>query len=286
MVREKQVQVLPDLAKRLLHHLGFAAQPLGMLAGHGLQQLLVERVALAGDLGQQGGEADGTAVGVGARTTDGRGHQHGPRQHRGRLAQPLFPGNVCRLVDPALQRREDDLADHEPAISPRDVDQVRVPLAEQVVGPAEHRVRIVVRPQVERQLVEHRHFKVRLAAHRLGERLDDLQHAPHEVGVRAAGDPHVLEEQRHGPKPFVGVRLHPPAVFEHGHGTMADIVVELRDRPLDNPLDGVPGPPLGQGRLADPRDKQRAVEPRLRDMGQQIGVVPPIRRQDLLEHQS
>jgi hypothetical protein len=284
VVGQIEVEVLANLAKRLLHQLRLAAQPLGMLAGHRLQQHLVKRVALPGHPRQQVGQADARIVRVGTGPADRRGHQHRTRQHRRRLAELFLLGNLGGRLHPVQQRVENHAAHHKPPVTTRDVHQVRVPLAEGVIRTAVDRVRVVVRPQVERQFVQQVEVEVGPGQHGGGHRPQNLDRPRDHRLVPAVGHPHLAQIQRNGSMPLVRVGLHPPAIFEHRHRPMPEVIIQLAQRPLHQPLRLGPGPPLRQGRLEDPCHKERIVEQAGVDMGQQVGMVSAVGGNDLIEN--
>ena len=152
--RQVMVEVLPGAAERLPQRQRLGPQPLGVRAGQLPQQLLVEGVAIDGDLLHQRGQRDGGIVGVGPVAADARAHQHRARQHGRLLEEHLLarqPAVVGQAVEHGVERH---LLQHEPAAAARVVQLVHVPLAEEIVRPLVHRMVEVVRPRVEGQLVE------------------------------------------------------------------------------------------------------------------------------------
>ena len=61
---------------------------------------------------------------------------------------------------------------------------------------------------------------------------------------------------------------------QHGHGPVADIIVERGQRGGDDPLAFVPGAAGLENRLADPADHQRPPKLTVSLMEQQVAVKP------------
>ena len=146
---QKMVEVLPRAAKRLPQRLGLGTQPRGVRRRELSQQLLVERIAVDGDLLHQRGQRHSGIVGVGPVSAHARSHQHRSRQH-GRLLEQNLLAREPAVAGQAVEHGvESNLLQHEAAAAARVVQLVHVPLAEQVIGPLVHGVVEVVSPRVE-----------------------------------------------------------------------------------------------------------------------------------------
>jgi hypothetical protein len=94
----------------------------------------------------------------------------------------------------------------------------------------------VVGPRVESQLVEHLQIEPGLVQDfgvGLGQ---DVERPGDEFAVRPARHAHVLDVQRNRPHPLMGVRFHLLLRFDRGHGPVADVVVQLVERAVHDPL--------------------------------------------------
>ena len=74
--------------------------------------------------------------------------------HDGRGVEHASPRPARRICDPGEQPVERVLADDEAAVAALVVEVVRVPFAEDVVGPAVGRVVVIIRPRIDRQFVQ------------------------------------------------------------------------------------------------------------------------------------
>ena len=83
------VQMLPRAAERLPRALRFGPQPLAVRAGRVREQLLVELIAIGGDVRQQVRERDVGAVAARAVAGGAGGHEDRAGQHGGRFEQQL-----------------------------------------------------------------------------------------------------------------------------------------------------------------------------------------------------
>ena len=159
------VQMLPGAAERLPRALRLGPQPVAVLARGARQQLLVELIAIGGDVRQQGrqrhvGVVAGRAVAGGAGGHQDRAGEHGGRfEHAARRAWTAVAASRPPLplggeFDAREQRVERHLLQHEAAVVAAVVDVVQVPLAEVVIGPLAGRVIEIVGPRIERQLLD------------------------------------------------------------------------------------------------------------------------------------
>jgi hypothetical protein len=279
---DRLVQVLPHTRERLLPLLGFLAQAVAVRPRQALQEALIERVAVAGDARHELRERDVRVVVVRPGPAHTRTHEDGAGQYRRRLEQPLLAvGEGVRFarlrVHPGEQRVERHLAEDEAAVEPAAVDRLRIPLAEQHVRPLVHRVEVVVRPRVERELVELLRVEAGLFQQHgfgLGEQVDG---GAHDVRVFARRDARPLQEQRDGADLLVRVVVGVRAGFQHRDGAVADVVVQVRDRAADEALGLVPRAALLQHRLARPRQEEGVEQVGVGLVGQKVGVVRAVR---------
>ena len=200
---------------------------------------------------QQRAERYVGAVAAGPVTAGAGRHEDGAGQHGRRLEHQFVVrgggrrfaaslGAGVQFLDSRQQRIERDLLQHEPAIVAAIVHGVRIPLAEVVVGALAGRMVEVVGPRVEGQLVQHlevepgllQDFRVGLG--------QDVQRLPHQFAIRPAGHAHLFDVQRNRSHPLVCVRLHLLLRLEYGHRPVADVVVQLVERAVDDPLGFVP----------------------------------------------
>jgi len=155
-------------------------------------------------------------------------HQDGAREHGSGLEEE-FAGIVLGFLGALPQAVEQQLPHDEAAITRLPVEQVRIPLAETVVGPFVGGMPEVVRARVERELVEQRQVEVGVGADRLGGGFENLQRALDEIVILPARHADAAQEQRDGADAFVVVDFAALLIFEHGNRTMADVIVELLD---------------------------------------------------------
>ena len=148
------VEMLASSAKGLTQRDGLRLQSLGMRTLDLFQKPLVEGVAVAGDVGQEGGQAGVRIVGARAAAADAGPHEHDADEHGPGLIEELGGGNLAWFVQAAEDCVEGDLRDHETAVSAGIVDAMRIPLAEMVVGAFVHRVVEVVGTGINSQLLQ------------------------------------------------------------------------------------------------------------------------------------
>ncbi len=190
------VEVLPGRPERLAGDGLFLPQPGRVRAAGSLQELLVKGVPVAGDAGQEHGQGRGGVMRGRAGAADPGGHEDRPGQHGGGLAQPLAAVQGTVLLHGVEEGVERDLADHVAAVTPVAVEVVRVPLAEDVVGPAVDGMAVVVGAQVHGQFLEDGQIELRVGQEaRVGGR-QDLQGAGGQVVVAAPGHAGAAEEER------------------------------------------------------------------------------------------
>ena len=130
------------------------------------------------------------------------------------------------LVHAVEQGVERDLADDVAAIAALVVDVVRVPFAEDVVGPAVDRMAVIVGPHVQRQFVQQVQIELGLREQRRVGRFQDLQCRADEVVIAAPGRPGAADVQRHGPMAFVVVGFALRPRLQNGDRPIADEIVE------------------------------------------------------------
>ena len=283
---QELVEVLAGSAKRLPPLLRLGTEAFGVLALQFLQQLLVEGVAVDGDLLDQLGQRDGRVVGVGPVAADARSHQHRAGQHRRLLEQHLLARQAAaaaQTVEHGVERR---LLQHEAAATPGAVQLVHVPLAEQVVGPLVQRVVEVVRPRIKGQLVELVQGEHGVKQDRGIGRVEDGQRGLDQLTIGADGRPRPANPKRDRTHPFVLVGLNLLLGAQHGHGPVPDVIVQLAEHGRDDPLGLIPRPALLEHRLAHPANEERLKQAGFGLMEQQIAVELAIGRQRGVEHQS
>ena len=208
------VQMLPGAAERLARALRFGPQPFAVLVRGARQQILVELVAIGGDVRQQSRERDVGAVAAGplpvvpeairivpASTAAASNMQLVARGGGGSVFAAAVV--VGRRIHPRQQRIERDLLQHEAAIVAAVVDVVQVPLAEVVVGPLAGRVIEVVGARIERQLFDQLRIEPGLLQDlRIGVG-ENRQRPLDQLLVRARGHADVVDVQRNRPQPLV-----------------------------------------------------------------------------------
>ena len=106
-----------------------------------------------------------------------------------------------------------------------------------------------------------------------------------QLAVRTEGDPRPANPQRDRPHPFVVVRLNLLLGAKHGHGPVAEVIVQLVQSGRDDPVGFVPRPALPQHRLAHPADEERLKQPLVGLVEQQVAVELAIGRQGGVEDQ-
>ena len=143
---------------------------------------------------------------------------------------------------------------------------------------------VIVGAQVDGQFVEQ--FRVEAAFRQQGAvgSFQEFQPAGNEVVIAAVRHAGAAEEQRDGPDllVFVGLALRPG--FQDGDGPMADEVVELPHRPVDDcALLLAPRPTLGQHRFQHARQEERLKQFALGLVKEQVGVEAAVLGQDAVE---
>ncbi len=276
------VEVLAGAAEGLARQVLFVAQPGGMLRRQARQELLVKGVAVAGDAGQQRGQAHRGIVSPRSAAGDADRHQDRTRQHGRGLGQPLrarsAPARRLGGIDPVEQAVESDLADHVAPIATAVVQVMRVPFAEDVIGPAVDRMAVVVGADVNGQLVQEVEVELCLGQQAGVGAAEDFEGLADDLLIRSTADAGTAQEQWHGAMAFVFVGFALRPSFQQGHGAVADVIVEPGQ---DGSLGGrraqvaLPGT-MGQDRLEDPDQEERQIQLFVGEMGQQIGVMAPV----------
>ena len=138
-------------------------------------------------------------------------------------------------------------------------------------------------PRVDRQLFEGIEVEIGLPEELHGYFAEDRDRAGHELPVpamRRAGACHV---ERDRPHPFVRVGLRQTAVFEHGHGPPADVVVDAIDRPLHAGVAIVVGSAFGQQRADRRHHQKRPLDRPWRLVLEHVGMKATVGRQQAVE---
>ena len=162
---------------------------------------------------------------------------------------------------------------HQAAVETAVVDLVRIPFAEAVVRPLVGRVVVIVGARVERQFLQPVQVEVRVLVERPGSRPQILHR--HRYQGRAASRRHAgaAQVQGDGAEFFVGIRLTARPAFQDRDGTVPDVVVELLQRAVHDPVALVPRALLGQHRLQGADGEARLKQLRIRLVEQQIGMM-------------
>ena len=194
-------------------------------------------------------------------------------------SNPLTRIAVGRLR-PGEQPVERVFADDEPAEPPVVVEVVRVPFAEDVVGPAVGRMVVVVGSRVQGQLVEQRRVELGVVEQVGVGRRDDFQRQPHDGLIRARSHTDAAQIERNRPEPLVIVHLARRPILQDGNRPIADEIVQAAD--------GVRGQPLrrhvarctshGQHRFAGPGQEKWREQIGIRPGREQVGMVPAVSR--------
>ena len=279
------VEMLPHAAERLPQRHGFRLQTLRMRPLHLRQQPLVEGVAVDGDLLHQRRQRHARIVGLRPVAADPRAHQDRARQHGGRFVQHLFIRQAAAMLDPFHHGVQRHLLQHKAAAPPRIVQLAQIPLAKEIVRPLVHRVVEVVGPGIDRQFLQQRKLEHRIELQRRIDGFEDRQGTRDQVVIAAHAHAHAADEKRDRPHPFVRVRLDFLLCAQHGHRPVAEVVVELGDRPADDAVGFFPWPALLQYGFTGPADEQRLKEGFFRLVEQQIGMELAVAGQRLLENQ-
>jgi hypothetical protein len=130
------VEMLPRAAEGLPQPRCFVLQPFGQWAFEPAKQLLIEIVAVCGNVRQQGTKRSRRVVRVGAAAVGARGHQYRTGQHRGGFEQQFLARNRPRFH--ALHQASSYLLTMK-----RRTPRCRcgsIPLAEVIVRPLVHRM--------------------------------------------------------------------------------------------------------------------------------------------------
>ncbi len=148
------------------------------------------------------------------------------------------------MVNPLEQHVERDLLHDKAIVKAAAVDVMRIPLAKVVVGPLVDRMIEVVGPGIEGQLVEPVQIELGFAQDRLVGGAQDIECPADDLGIASDAHPRVADNQGHGAQPLVGVGLDPLRGAQHGNGAMAHVVVQLRNRAVNDTVGFVPRRPL------------------------------------------
>ena len=293
---QDRVDVLPHATEGLPQPAGLLLEPVAMVGRQEAQQPAVEGVAVAGDPRQELAQTEGRLRGGGAAAGEPRGHQDHAGQHRRRLEFEL-PGRGRLAAGPRCLTRprenpvERRLLQHHPPVAALLVDPLRIPEAEQIVGPAGGRMEEVEGPGIESELLHRLELEVGLVQEFGGRRGENLDRAGHEIAVPAMGGPGAGSIERHRPDPFMRIGLRQAAVLEHRHRPPADVVVEPLERRRHQPLvvirGRLPGGQLGEQRLGRRHHEERPLDPPRRLMLEKVCMKAAVglqRLPDELEH--
>ena len=161
---------------------------------------------------------------------------------------------------PRQERIENDLADDEPPVAAADVLQMRIPFAEQVIGPLVRRVQMVVGPQIDGHFIHQFQRKMGVFQVFARQRLQQFERLGDDGLVGAVDDAGIADEQRKRPQPFMRIRLHPPSVLQHGDRAVAEKIVQLVERAGGDPLRLVPRAALLQHGFDDAAQKEGVLK--------------------------
>ncbi len=142
-----------------------------------------------------------------------------------------------------------------------------------------------MRPHVHGQLLEPFEIEVRIAEDFRGRFAEKGDCPLDQIVIRAVcrlGIPNIDGDRA---KPLVRIGLHLPSIFQYRNRAIADEVVQPVERAADNPLTLIPGRSLFEDGFDHPRQEKWLPKIGRLQVKQQIGVVPPIGRQALLEHE-
>ena len=284
IARQVQIQTLPDVPEGLPSAFGLPGQPFCTLPTRVLLQSSIESVALPGHHRKQRRQRHTGIMRIGTGAANGRRHQHGPAQDRRCIVQRIFI-RPFGVVDPLKQRIKDDLTDYEATISALRVNQVRIPLAENVVRPFVGRQRVIVSTRVKGQFVELRQVEVGAYQNVAGRFPEQLDRPSDQVVVLANRCACATYAQRNRAEPFVIVRFHFLLVLENRHRPVPDKIVQPVQRTSDESVSFGPRPPLGEHRFEQTSQEKRLLEIRVVEVEQQVRVMAAVGGPDFVENQ-
>ena len=154
------IQVLAGAAKRLSQMLRLGAKPIAAGAGNRGNQSLVKTVAQTGYLRHQSAQRSRGIVHVGASPAQRRGHQHRSRQNGRGFEQPLVAVGAGGLVDSSEHGLERALPSNKPAMAAERIQVMRIPFTEYMIGTPVGGMVVIVRPRIERELIQQCQFEL------------------------------------------------------------------------------------------------------------------------------
>ncbi len=188
---------------------------------------------------------------------DARSHQYRAGQDRRLLKYGLFFGVLARFFQAVQHGLKRSLLHNKSAAAAGIVQPAHVPLTEQIIRPFIHGMIEIVRPGIKGQLVELIQGKHGVEKDRRIGAAEDFKRGFHQFAIRSCTYARPANIQWNRPNPLLGVGLDFLFSLQHGHGPIADIVVQPRQCGADNAVDFVPGRPLLQYGLAHPADEKR-----------------------------
>ncbi len=151
------IQMLPRAAERLPRALRLGPQAFAVRAGRAGEQLLVELVAVRGDVRQQVRKRDVGVMATGAIAGGAGRHKNCAGQNGGGLEHQLLARNgraVGGRIEAREERVERHLLQHEAAVVAAIIDVIQVPLAKVVIRALAGRVVEVVGAGIEGQFFD------------------------------------------------------------------------------------------------------------------------------------
>ena len=285
IMSQVQIERLSHVAERLLSRLLDMLQTLRPLALDARHQPVVKVVPLTGDMRQQRCKRHSGIVARRTVAADSRSHQNCAAQNGPRIENGLVL--ILLQRDPVDERVENDIANNKTSVVARVVDQVRIPLTEQVVGSLENRVVVIVGPHVESQFRHPAQFEVSPHKYVVVRRLELDDRLLDHAAVRSRADASSVDKQWNRATPLVLVRGRFAIVFEDGERSKSKIIVELFQRPAHNAirLVRVKWPSLSERCLEATAEEECVLMRLFAEMKQQIGVKILVRRQERIENE-
>ena len=185
--------------------------------------------------------------------------------------QPLMRWGT-RLTGPGTNPFEGGLLYDQPSVPSTTVDTIRIPQPKQIVGPAGGGMQKVKGPRIDRQFFQHREIKVGLVGQSLWGLLQDRQGTGDELGVASVGHARTSHKQRYRSHSLMRIGLGEPLVLQHSHRPPAHIVVEERNRAVEDWLGIVKRPTCCQHGLGSGRHEEWSFQSPERLMLKQIAM--------------
>src|SRR5262249_18640321 len=126
---------------------------------------------------------------------------------------------------------------------------MRVPLAEDIIWPAVHRMAMIVGARIDGQLIKQLRIKVSLMEQRRLGRSEDGHRFLDKVVIPAPCRSRAADKQRYRPEPLVIIGFALRTGFQNRDRPVADEIVEKIDRAFDNAWRFGPGAALQQNGL-------------------------------------